>query len=452
MRSFFSILLVGLVAFTVPVACVDPIETTLTGRLNIIVVDGTINNLAEPQVIRLNRSLADPVTGLPGSLPITKATVEVLVDSTQVISAHETTNGSYQLPSDFRGQTGHAYQLRFTLPDGTRYQSSQQSMPDGPPITRVRAQFNPTSFPAQFHDGKINPSRGAHEFYLDTQDPAGQHNYYRWDWTLYERQYWCRTCQQGVYSIYKVLPNTFLSSYYFVTGNELYEGCFTPPAGQVSFDAPIVSGIFTYDYNCRTECWEMIRNSAINLFDDVYSNGGQIVGRNVAQIPFYQRPPCLVDIRQVSLTRDAYRYYKLFEEQAQNNGGLAATPTTALAGNVHNMANSREMLVGYFTASSISAVHYWLDRNDAEGIPLGATDPSGPHENSGDDLFYALNSRRPVPEPSPPYTGTRGEPRASCGLTIIVRPRLFAYIAIPERPLNQQAGGIDRLCPLREKD
>lgn len=410
MRLFITLSLFCLVTLLLT-TCVDPVDQPPTGQLNVVVVDGTITNLVEPQTIRLNRSLSDRVTGLPVSLPITKAVVEVLVDSTQIIMAHETTDGSYQLPSDFRGQIGHAYQLRFALSDGTHYQSTQQIMAAVPPITRVRAQFNPTSLPAQAYNGTLNQSRGAHEFYLDTQDPADQHNYYRWDWALYERQYWCRTCQQGVYSIYKVLPNTYLSASYFVVGTELYENCFTPPPGQASSDAPDVSrGVWFYDYNCRTECWDIFHNATLNLFDDLYSNGGLIAGRKVAQIPYYQRTPCLVDIRQTSLTREAYQYYRLFEEQTQNAGGLAATPPTALVGNVRNVTDNGETLVGYFTASAVSVTHYWLDRKDARGIPLGENDPLGPHENVGDDLFYVLNQRRPNPEPSPPYTGTRPEP------------------------------------------
>jgi hypothetical protein len=36
------------------VSCVDPEDVVLRGTVDIIVVDGTITNLAEPQVILLN--------------------------------------------------------------------------------------------------------------------------------------------------------------------------------------------------------------------------------------------------------------------------------------------------------------------------------------------------------------------------------------------------------------
>ncbi|MVM32138.1 DUF4249 family protein [Spirosoma sp. HMF4905] len=400
MRSVTARLFTCLVAGVLPLACVDPEELILRGTVDIMVVDGTITNLAEPQIIQINRSTADRLTGRFGNVPLTKATVEVVMDSAVVIPAQETIAGHYQLPSDFKGQVGHAYQLHLTLSDGTEYVSTQQVMQPVPLIRQTNAQFNPQSLAPN----QLGGFTAGHDIYIDTQDPADQSNYYQWTWTLYEKQYWCRTCQQGVYAVHKVLPHTYLNYYYFVTGNDLYEDCFTPPPGMNDYNAPNVpSGDWHFDYQCRSDCWEILHSYILNVFDDQYSNGGLLTRRKVAQIPFYQHAPCLVDIRQLSLTKDAYRYYKLFQDQTQNTGGLADTPPTALAGNVHNKANPREGVAGYFSVSAVSIGHHWLDRKDTEGIPYGALDPSGPHNNIGDDLFYALNQRRPFPEPAPPY-------------------------------------------------
>lgn len=76
-------------------SCVDPESIILRGTVDIIVVDGTITNVGEPQIIRLNRSKADPATGRFGTTPITKATVDVVVDSAEVVICHETVDGNY---------------------------------------------------------------------------------------------------------------------------------------------------------------------------------------------------------------------------------------------------------------------------------------------------------------------------------------------------------------------
>ena len=371
---------IGAVLAILVVSCVDPLELDLTGNVDVIVVDGTITNLAEPQLIRLNRSKADPLTGRFGTTPIAKATVEILVDSSRVVSLHETDSGRYQAPDGFVGEIGHAYQLRFTLPDGTRYLSNHEVMVAVPPIRKVSAVFNPTSLPAQLYDGTFNQYRGAHELSIDWQDPVGEHNYYRWDWKLWEKQEWCRTCVQGFYLIFQPYDNT-----------QLYEDCIDYELISTdSFDS-----YFVNDYLCRTKCWEILYNYAINVFDDQVSNGGQIQGRRVAQIPYYQDNGCLVEIRQSSLTQKAYSYFKLFQDQTQNTGGVADTPPSIPVGNVRNATNSRENVTGYFTATAVSTVRYWLDRNDATGKPPG--------------LFEALNGLHPSIEGEPDPNGLRGK-------------------------------------------
>ncbi|GAB3752639.1 hypothetical protein GCM10028817_17460 [Spirosoma pomorum] len=359
--------------------CVDPIDQTLPGNLNVIAVDGTISNLDETQFILLSKSESDPISGRPASFPLTKARVEVVVDSSQVIAATETTDGRYQLPSDFKGQIGHAYQLRFTLTNGTRYVSDQQVMPKVPPIERVRAQFNPTSLAPIEVGGFL----AAHDIYLDAQDPSDQTNFYRWTWRLWEKQDWCRTCNNGVYSINNVRLLTSANGLrYFALGDSLLEDCFTQPAS-----IPIVRP-WTYDYNCRSTCWAIIPSYKLNVFSDTYTNGGPILAKRVAQIPFYQTNPCLVEIRQAGLTASAYEFYKQLQDQTENTGGIVDTPPTASVGNVKNVNNDREIIFGVFTASAIATTRYWIDRKDSQGIPPG--------------LFRGLNGREFIAEPTFP--------------------------------------------------
>lgn len=391
MRSVAVRLLVYSVALLIPVACVDQLDETRRGRVNIVVVDGTITNLTEAQVVRLNRSRSDSVTGRFGTLPLTGATVDVVVDSSRVVVLRETEAGRYQAPDGFVGQVGHRYQLRFTLSNGQRYESTPEVMPAVPAIAKLSVGFNPISLPAQIYDGRVNPYRAANDFFVDWQDPVSEHNYYRWDWRLWERQDWCRTCSQGFYLIDSPFDK-----------NVLYEACYS--------DEQIrASGYFVNDYVCRTACWEIIRNFDLNLFDDQLSNGGLIQKRRVAQIPYYQDRGCLVELRQTSLTQRAYTYFNLFRQQTQNSGGLADPPPTALIGNVRNVANDRENVVGYFTASAVAPVRYWLDRKQNTGTYPG--------------LFRAFNGLLPSPEglvrdpntdqPKPAYP-TRSTPAAPC--------------------------------------
>ena len=267
-------------------------------------------------------------------------------------------------------------------------------MPVVPPINRVTAHFNMNSLSPPL----LQYYPAGYDLFIDTQDPPDQHNYYRWDWKLWEKQDWCRTCVNGVYAVNNV---TIPYNGYYLSGNQPVEDCFYLPYDPVSLALPT----FIYDYHCRTQCWELIYSNTFNIFDDLNSNGKLIVKQDAGHIPFYQRNPCLVEVRQLGLTKEAYRYWKQFQDQTQNTGGLADTPPTVLAGNVHNLTNEREVIVGFFTASAVATKRIFLDRSDAQGTPPG--------------LFYGLNGRDPLPEPRTPLitivNGPARPPTAVCG-------------------------------------
>jgi hypothetical protein len=396
MRSFV-ILLVCIGGALLPVACVDPDNTILHGTVDVVVVDGTITNLVEQQLITLNRSRADPLTGRFGVLPLTKAQVEVVVDSATVVKAEETEEGTYRLPNDFRGQVGHAYQLRFTLEDGTKYASNQQIMLPVASVDGLRVRFNPTSLPPGLYPTNF---RAGYDAFVDTNDPAEQRNYYRWDWILYEKQKWCRSCYQSIYI--DTIQTSYVRNGVLVSNRQAIENCVNPLLVFSGFSFP--NGDWYADYLCRTPCWARIHNYNLNLFDDQLTNGGLLAGRNVAQVSLLTRQPALLHLRQSSLTADAHRYFYLFQQQTQNTGGLADTPPTALAGNVRNTANPQEKVVGYFTASAVAVKQVWLDKKDATTLALGSYDDSRTIVQGDDELFYALTVRLPTQGPEgPPF-------------------------------------------------
>ena len=415
MRSFSLLELVCLGMAVVPLACVNQLDLSLSQHVNVVVVDGTITNLAEHQIIRLNRSKSDSLTGRFGSIPLTKALVEIVVDSTQVIACHETVDGSYQLPSDFRGQVGHSYQLRFTLSDGTHYQSTQQIMPDVPLIDNLALRFNPTSLPNNFLPG----FKAGYDVLIDTKDPVNQRNYYRWEWNLYEKQDWCRSCSQGYYMTNKLkLVSSYPDILVYQTQPDLLEDCFMAPAPALFGGEHTTTPYFVNDYPCRSQCWEIIHSSAINVFTDQYTNGGIIGGKNVDQVPYYTNNPALIEVRQSSLTADAYRFLKILQEQTQNTGSLVDTPPTATIGNVHNAANYQEKVVGYFIVGAVSSINYWLDKRDATGLSYGEFIAGNPALPNDLQLFVALNGRGPKSETNLNFTITGGKSRPPTALCI----------------------------------
>lgn len=338
-------------------ACVDAFTPNIRPNTDLLVVEGLITDLDEPQEIRLSRTRSTPDS--TRSRPITGAQVVVHAND-RPIALRETEPGLYRFPADFRGRVGERYQLRFTTADNVTYESNVETMVPVAPIERIYDRFNPEGIRNPVN-GRVIPSN---DIYVDFQDPAGRRDFYMWRWTLYEYQDWCATCRAGLYILRDL-------------GDRQAGSCQPDPR---------VGSLTEYDYVCLGLCWDIFYNPGVNIFADQFSNGRPQTGRLVGQIPLQQSNPCLVNVEQQSLTVGAYRYYRLFQEQTQNTGTLADSPPAPLAGNVRNLADDAENVVGYFSASSVSINRYWLDRLNTRGGRFNG-------------LFYFQRGRFPNVEP-----------------------------------------------------
>lgn len=345
--------------------CVQPYDPGVAGDSEVLVVDAVVTDQPDPQPVKLSRSLVQ--NGKVFSQPVRGAAVELLVNGTPLTLAETDPDypGWYPLPADFRGKPNERYQLRFRLADGRRYESTVEMLAPVPPIARVYDKFDAR--------GIVNTEKTvftpAHLIYVDTQDPPGQPNRYRWSYTFWERQHWC---------------DFYLGGLFVVSDSLTGAGACVPqrtPSRTI------------YDYQCRTTCWDVFQGAELNVFADQYGDGRPILGRLVGRVPYYEATGTLVELRQYGLSRGAYDYFRILDEQTQRTGGLADTPPAPITGNVRNVADEREVVLGYFSASAVSVVRYWLDRRGATTAPIG--------------LFQATYARVPNPEPegrmAPPY-------------------------------------------------
>ena len=314
--------------------CVSPYDVRYDLNSNVVTVEGFITDQTEATVI-IKRSISQNRSSY--AVPIKGCVVEIRAGSGTSVALKETSEGVYETPADFKGQAGQTYQLRFKTPEGQSYESSVEKMIAVPDIKKIYQQYD--------EKGPLN-NEGTRSLgstlniFLDLEDPAADRNFYLWRWTLWERQPICITCEQGIY-----------------TGKECIK----------VFSNPVSP---TYDYNCKTACWELFRSTDINIFSDVYSNGRSVIGRPIAKIPFYSRQGALIEVEQLGLGIAAYDYYQLLRSQNQTTGTLADTPPAPIIGNIRNINNSDEKIVGYFGAATVKKLRYWIDRNGYENVKL----------------------------------------------------------------------------------
>lgn len=351
-------------------SCVDLYRVDIAASKTYLVVEGTLTTLTDRQYIQIARTKSNSVfrsteftativAQRGGTEPVTGATVSVLENGQIRHRLTEDSPGRYAMPVEFIGKVGHSYQLDIETPSGERYQSRPETLAATPPIKRVYERFNSRGILDRTTSvGQI----ATNDFYIDFDDPANERNFYRWTSITYELQSVCASCRGGRY--YPLLLPSGVQS------------------GECRTDNTLPANNF-FEYECDAFCWEFFPGTSLTIFSDVFTNGTPQTDLLVAQVPLYQRNPCLVVIQQIGLSANAYRYLKLIQDQSVNTGTLADTPPAPIQGNITNVADPTELILGYFGASQVEEVRYWLTRNNTEGAVFNS-------------LFAIKTGRQPV--------------------------------------------------------
>jgi hypothetical protein len=317
-------------------SCIDTYDVDFDKQNNVLVVEGFLtDDYQNPDTIKIqysryvNRStFITPIVSVKASI--------MAVGSGKETNLVEQKLGGFLPPIDFIINPSEKYTLRFALPDGQQFESSPEQIYTTPPILKVYDKFNAQSRLSD--DGKR--FLASNDVFLDFKDTPKQKDYYLWRYTHYERIGHCVTCFASQYDLKTLGCNIKLASF-----NR------TP----------------YYDYQCAGECYAIIKSNKINVMSDVVSDGDVVTGRLVAKIPYHYTYGCLVEIQQMNISPQSYTFYRNLELQSQSTGGLADTPAAAIVGNINNLTNPANKVIGYFGVVSIQKKRYWVDRKEANG-------------------------------------------------------------------------------------
>jgi len=267
-----------------------------------LVVEGIITNSPPPYTITLSTSIAYESGSVVSKLPnlLAGASVTVIDDAGKREVFTEVSEGKYSNTANgMRGQVGRSYHLEVSLPDGRKFVSLPEKLTAVSAIDSVNYEYD-------------KAAKG-HNFYVNTQDPAGERNYYRW-------------VAYGIGSL-QVSP--------------------------VSTSSPAI---------CSPFCWQYYENKTLNILSDEFVNGNPIRRQKVFFASYSSQSDFYVEVNQYSLSKEAFRFLQLLEDQRNRGGSIFDPPPASILGNMYNVNNPKDIALGYFIASAASRVRVIMKR------------------------------------------------------------------------------------------
>jgi hypothetical protein len=281
-----------------------------TTNANILVVEGLINTGADSTFIYLSRTVT--IANKTTANPETKATVTVENAQGTVGSLSETVKGTYASKGLNLDNTKQ-YRLRIKTSNGQTYLSDLVDTRVAPPIDSV---------------GYTISDKGI-QLYANTHDPSNNTRYYKY---------------------------TFGETWQF---HSQYQSLY------VSNGNAIVNRT-QQNYSCYG------RDSSTNIL----INSTAALAQDVA----YQFPITAVDyysekietkysilLTQQALTKDAYTFWGLLKKNTEQLGSIFDAQPSQLTGNVHNVSNASEPVIGYISAGTVTRKRIFIGR---QALPL----------------------------------------------------------------------------------
>ncbi|MGC4038263.1 MAG: DUF4249 domain-containing protein [Chitinophagaceae bacterium] len=304
-----------LIVFSLGVSCREKyLPPVIDNSVSYLVVDGTIINGPDSTLIRLSKTKKlqeDPTTG---GLTNASVTLEDIEGAT-IYNLYQLNNNGVYGVGGMSLDLNKKYKLRINTADGGRYLSDELTVTDTPPIDSLNWQKK--------DDGVT--------IYVNTHDPSAKTNYYRWE---YVETYDYRV---NNYSIIKYRQSPYPDSS-FVDRT---------PAEQI--------------YHCwkTANSTTVFLSSTLNLKEDI-----------VNLVPLRFIPTAAIELssqysilaKQFALTRQAFEYMLNLKRISEQMGSLFDVQPSEIAGNIHNVDNPDEPVVGFVAASSLQQKRIFITR------------------------------------------------------------------------------------------
>lgn len=316
---WLSIILLGLSA------CIKPFDPVINDSdAKKYVVSGKVTDSVGWQIVEISTTSA---VGAPEYIPLSNCTVTIDDNEGHSFPLEEFTPGYYRVWMDATVlKVGTAYRVTVLTPKGESLVSGYDTMQRCAPVDSVYHKIEdiPTT------DPMVN--NRVMQFYVDLDARGAYSDYYKWDVT-------------ETWEFYAAQPKEY---YYDGTHHTIH-----PP-----------------DYSTYY-CWSTV--DVKNVFT--------ISVQNLAQKQYFGYPLHTIDghtsrlsvlysflVTQYALSAAAFDYWEQLRKNSNDQGGLYEKQPLAVQGNMRNLTNPNQNVLGYFYAAATHSKRYFY--REVEGIEL----------------------------------------------------------------------------------
>ncbi len=236
----------------------------------------------------------------------------------------EASSGIYQSnPANFTGNIGEIYQLDIRTADGRHYRSEEVLLKESPPIDSVYYQ----------KDRRLNDEGIALDgvrILVDAHDATGNTRYYRYEWI---ETYQIKVPYPSPYNYYPANPaEPFVPVEVFA---------------QICYASENSSRIMTT--NTR-----QLEEDRVSQFELNFVNTTGYKLRSLYSIL----------VKQYAIDEAGYKYWSELQKGSENLGTLFDPLPYELRGNVQNVDDPEEVVLGYFEASGAVEKRIYINRDE----------------------------------------------------------------------------------------
>ncbi|WP_373495456.1 DUF4249 domain-containing protein [Aquiflexum sp.] len=296
-------------------SCIDRLDFLGDTEEGQLVIYGLFTDLDEIQVVNVSKTVS---FGLQ-PMGVINALVTLLTDEGERFAYFNAGNGNYEL-RDIKAKEDKRYALE-VLVDGKIYRSSFESIPS------VIGEDS-LSFAFSYEPFRNEVSEQVFSLSAATSLPSSSDSFFL-RWITEETHLWIRTI--------------------------------VPCAG---WCPPPFPNCFIYD---------ILEPNRLNLFDGTKSstrNLNQLMGKRSVDNSFFY--PFFFTVRQLSINRGAFEYWGKINIMINNQGSLFDIPPAPVFGNISNVEDQNDLVLGYFEVAKSKITRIYTTRAD---VPFYLVEP-----------------------------------------------------------------------------